>query len=88
MKRFILSVGHAAQGNIRVQLVIGVIVVMAGILFSNHERRMDGIAHQWYCDLELMNMAVEGRVDLISRDRHLMAGKVKMLSPMLYYSFP
>lgn len=88
MKRFILSVGYAAQGvaqafrterNMRVQLVIGVIVVIAGFYFriTNVEWMALLITSGIVISLELMNTAIEGLVDLISRERHPMAGKVK-----------
>ena len=88
MKRLILRVGYAAQGraqafraerNIRVQLVIGVIVVMAGFYFriTNVEWMTLLIASGIVISLELMDSAVERLVDLIFRERHPMAGKVK-----------
>ena len=88
MKGFLLSVGYAIKGviqafkterNFRVQLVIGIVVIISGFYFqiTNAEWIALLLTSGIVISLELVNTAIEGLVDLISRERHPIAGRVK-----------
>ncbi|HEY8513209.1 MAG TPA: diacylglycerol kinase family protein [Cyclobacteriaceae bacterium] len=88
MKRFIAGFGFAGKGlafafktqpNFRLQLVIAAIVIVLGLLVGLS-------ATEWSClllamglvlSLELANTAIEKLVDMVTRERHPLAGQVK-----------
>ena len=88
MKKFIKSVGYAVNGivaalkdqrNLAIQSVIAIAVIAAGFYF--------GITSIEWCiililigtvlSLELMNSALEELVNLVTKEKHPLAGKVK-----------
>ena len=74
-----IRVAFREQPNIRIQSCIATLVVAAGFYF--------GIAAWEWCvvlltialvmGLEMINSAIENLVDLVTRDYHPLAGKVK-----------
>jgi diacylglycerol kinase len=89
MKTFLQSVRYALQGlqaafggrNFRIQLSLALLVLAAGFYFS--------ITRLEWCvllfnmalvlSLEIVNSSLENLVDLVTRERHPLAGKVKDL---------
>ena len=90
MKTFLQSVRYALQGlqsafdgrNFRIQLSLALLVLAAGFYFS--------ITRLEWCvllfnvalvlSLEIVNSSLENLVDLVTRERHPLAGKVKDLA--------
>lgn len=90
MKTFLQSVRYALQGlraafdgrNFRIQLGLASLVLAAGFYFS--------ITRLEWCvllfnvalvlSLEIVNSSLENLVDLVTRERHPLAGKVKDLA--------
>jgi diacylglycerol kinase len=90
MKTFLQSVRYALQGlqaafggrNFRIQLGMALLVLAAGFYFS--------ITRLEWCvllfnialvlSLEVVNSSLENLVDLVMRERHPLAGKVKDLA--------
>lgn len=87
MKKFLHSFHYAWQGlraaseesNIRIQAGVAVVVIAAGW-------RFDITATEWciilltialVIGLEMINSAIESLVDLVTREHHPLAGKVK-----------
>lgn len=90
MKTFLLSVRYALQGlqaafsgrNFRIQLGMALLVLAGGFYFS--------VTRLEWCvllfnialvlSLEVVNSSLENLVDLVTRERHPLAGKVKDLA--------
>jgi diacylglycerol kinase len=90
MKTFLQSVRYALQGlqaafvgrNFRIQLGMALLVLAAGFYFS--------VTRLEWCvllfnialvlSLEVVNSSLENLVDLVTRERHPLAGKVKDLA--------
>jgi diacylglycerol kinase len=88
MKKFIKSFGYAFKGlaaawkdqhNLKVQAVMGTLVIIAGFYFQIH-------VMEWYVilivigivlSLELINTALESLVDLVTQEHLPLAGKIK-----------
>ncbi len=88
MKNFFKSFIYALKGlwaatadqrNLKVQLVVAVIVVIAGFYFSitGVEWCIILICIALVMGLELVNTAIENLVDLVTIERHPLAGKIK-----------
>jgi diacylglycerol kinase len=99
MKKFFLSVGFATKGivqafkserNIRVQFVVGLLVVVAGFYFeiSNAEWIALMLTTGIVISLELVNSAIESLVDLVTKEHHPIAGRVKDIAAgsVLFFS--
>ena len=67
------------QRNLKVQIVVGCIVVIAGFYFAITpvEWSIILICIALVTALELINTAIENLVDLVTRERHPLAGKIK-----------
>ncbi|MBL7856206.1 MAG: diacylglycerol kinase family protein [Cyclobacteriaceae bacterium] len=88
MKKFLKSFGYALEGirsaireqqNLRIQLLVALGMIGLGLYFSI-------TAVEWcvlllcialVLSLELMNSSIENLVDLISKERNPLAGKIK-----------
>src|SRR5688572_2197251 len=88
MKKFIKSLGYAFKGlaaawkeqrNLKLQAVVGILVILAGFYFRIH-------VMEWYVilivigivlSLELINTALENLVNLVTREHLPLAGKIK-----------
>jgi diacylglycerol kinase len=90
MKTFIQSVRYALQGlhaatggrNFRIQLAMGLLVLIAAFYFSISRLEWCVILFNMalvLC-LEIVNSSLENLVDLVTRERHPLAGKVKDLA--------
>jgi diacylglycerol kinase len=88
IKKFIQSVGYALQGirvafidqrNLKIQLSIALLAVGAGFYFriSGAEWCLILLSTGLVLGLELMNTALENLVDLVTRERLPLAGKIK-----------
>jgi diacylglycerol kinase len=90
MKTFIQSVRYALQGiafalegrNFRIQLFMAVAALAAGFYFSitRLEWCVVLICMILVLALEIINSSIEGLVDLVTRERNPLAGKVKDLA--------
>ena len=91
MKKFFQSVGFAINGitqafrterNLRMQFAIGLVVVAAGFYFrvSTLEWIALLLTTGIVISLELVNSAIEALVDLVTKEHHPLAGKVKDIS--------
>jgi len=88
MKKFLQSFIYALKGlwaafadqrNLKVQFVVAIIVVAAGFYFSitGLEWCIILICIALVTGLELVNTAIENMVDLVTIERHPLAGKIK-----------
>ena len=88
MKSFFKSFLYAIQGvwsalnvqrNIKVQLTIAVVVILAGFYLSitDVEWCILLLCIALVIGLELVNTALENLVDLVTQERHPLAGRVK-----------
>jgi diacylglycerol kinase len=88
IKKFIQSVGYALQGirvafidqrNLKIQLFIALLAVGAGfyVRISGTEWCLILLSTGLVLGLELMNTALEGLVDLVTKERMPLAGKIK-----------
>jgi diacylglycerol kinase len=88
MKRFINSFKYAIRGircsvadqpNLKVLLVVAVVVVSAGFYFqiTDVEWCVVLLCIGLVIGLEMMNSAVESLVDLITKERSPLAGRIK-----------
>jgi diacylglycerol kinase (ATP) len=88
MNRIFKSFGYAARGirmavseqpNIRIHLMVSILVVIAGfyIGISRSEWLVILLCIGVVLAVELLNTAIEYLVDLVSPERHSLAGKVK-----------
>ena len=88
LKGRVRSIGHAARGiasllrdepNARIHALAAVLVALAGIWLhvSAVEWGLLALAITVVWAAEAMNTAVEALVDLVSPDRHALAGKAK-----------
>jgi diacylglycerol kinase (ATP) len=90
MKKFLKSFQHAfhgirfaaAENNFRVQLSIGILVIIAGAIF-----KLSSVEWLWIVlmtglvlSAEMVNTSIEGLVDLVSPEFNPLAGKVKDLA--------
>ncbi len=88
MKKFFQSFIYALKGlwaatgdqrNLKVQFVVACIVVIAGFYFAitTVEWCIILICIALVTGFELVNIAIENLVDLVTRERHPLAGKIK-----------
>lgn len=88
MKRFIYSFKYAIQGmrtsiadqpNLKIHLAVAVAVVIAGFYFqiTSVEWCVVLLCISLVIGLEMINSALEGLVDLVTRERLPLAGKIK-----------
>lgn len=99
MEKFIKSVGYALNGiaaawkeqsNLKIQSVIAVMVIGAGFYFqiSSIEWIVLLLMIGGVISLELVNSALEEMVNLVTKERHPLAGKVKDIAAgaVLFFS--
>lgn len=88
MKKRIQSFGYAGKGiksvfksevNMKIHVVVGTLVVFSGIIFkiSISEWMLCLLCFGLVIGMEMMNTAIENVVDLVSPDKHPLAGKAK-----------
>lgn len=91
MKRFITGFAFAGKGiafafrsqlNFRVQFAIAVVVTALGVVLGLTTLEWIGLllAMGFVLSLEIVNTALEKMVDMITRERHPLAGQVKDLA--------
>jgi diacylglycerol kinase len=100
MEKFIKSVGYALKGivaawteqtNLKIQSVIAVIVIFAGFYFriTSIEWMVLLLMIGMVISLELVNSALEDMVNLVTKERHPLAGRIKDMAAgaVLVFSF-